>query len=418
MSITCGSVLNMPELKKDIRLLAGSRGLSNAIRWTHVLESVEAIQFLVGNELAFLTGIMVGNNAEQLVPVIEQLASKHVAGLVVNTGKFITKVPKKAIERANQLDLPLFELPWEIRLVDVTKWICTSIVENGMEESSISYLLEKILLSDENHYEDYLYSAEFYGYDLSGPMGIVNIEFSNLQTYAEKLGRVGFINCQHQIRYLINNILEQRSQKALSMWKGNHFVLAVPVDVVHELEQTEAIAFAISKEMELKMEGLLCYIGLGGCYEQIDQLKKSYSEAQLALKLAKDNPDKPYMFYRNAGIYKFLNKVTDRSIMAEFYMETLGVLLQYDDENNTKFTETLRVFLEEGENTASTIQRLFIHRNTLQYRLRRIEEVLQQSLKNAEVKISLQIAFKIQMFFEYEGLSLEKEGRSTQNKVQ
>lgn len=418
MSITCGSVLNMPELKKDIRLLAGTRGLSNAIRWTHVLESVEAIQFLVGNELTFLTGIMLGNDTDRLVPVIEQLAGKHVAGLVVNTGKFITKVPKKAIERANQLGLPLLELPWAVRLVDVTKWICTAIVESGMEESSISYLLEKILLSDEDHYEDYLYSAEFYGYDLSGPMGIINVEFPNLQVFAERQGRTGFINCQHQIRYLINNILEQRSQKALSMWKGNHFVLAVPVDTMHELEQEEANAVTIYKEIELKMEGLRCYIGLGGCYGQIDQLKKSYNEAQLALKLAKDDPEKPYMIYRNAGIYKFLNKVTDKSIMADFYVETLGGLLRYDSENNTKFTETLQVFLEEGENTASTIQRLFIHRNTLQYRLRRIEEILQQSLKNAEVKISLQIAFKIQTFFSYEGLSLEKDGHPTQNKPQ
>lgn len=408
MSITCGSVLNMPELKKDIILLAGSRGLSNAIRWTHVLESMEAIQFLVGNELAFLTGIMFGDDADQLVPVIEQLAGKHVAGLVVNTGKFIDKVPQKAIERANQLGFPLLELPWAVRLVDVTKWICTAIVESGMEESSISYLLEKILLSDENHYADYLYSAEFYGYDLSGPMGIVNIEFPDLQSYADKTERVGYINCQHKIRYLIGNILAQRSQKALTMWKGNHFVLAVPMDAAHELEQAEAIAVAVCKEVRQKMEGMDFCIGLGSCYGQIEQLKKSYSEAQLALKLAKDNPEKPYMIYRNAGIFKFLNKVTDKSAMADFYMETLGPLLSYDEENNTKFTETLQVFLEDGENTARTIQRLFIHRNTLQYRLHRIEEILQQSLKDAEVKISLQIAFKIQRFFSYEGMPLEK----------
>lgn len=413
MSITCASVLNMPELKRDIILLAGSKGLSNAIRWTHVLESAEAIQFLVGNELAFLTGIMLGDDTEQLVSVIDQLASKHVAGLVVNTGKFIDKVPQNAIDRANELGFPLFELPWAVRLVDVTKWICTTIVENGMEESSISYLLEKILLSDEEHYADYLYSAEFYGYDLSGSMGIVSIEFPYLQTYADKAEQAGSINAQHQIRYLVTSVLEQRSQKALSMWKGNHFVLAVPMDTAHELEQSEAIAVAIYKALRQNMEGVEFYIGLGSRYAQLDQLKKSYNEAQLALKLARDTSGKPYMLYRNAGIYKFLYKITDKSIMVDFYMETLGPLLRYDAKSNTKFTETLQVFLEEGENTASTIQRLFIHRNTLQYRLRRIEEILQQSLKDAEVKISLQIAFKIHRFFDYEGILLNKETQIT-----
>ena len=87
MSITCGHILNMPEIKKDIQLLGGEKGLSNAVRWTHVLEDVEATKFLQGNELTFITGIHIGNDEQALCSLIEKLAAQHVAGLVINSGK-------------------------------------------------------------------------------------------------------------------------------------------------------------------------------------------------------------------------------------------------------------------------------------------------------------------------------------------
>lgn len=392
----------MPQLKDSIRLLGGSKGLTNSIRWTHVLESYDAIQFLLGNELAFLTGVLFGKKAEQLTPVLEQLAAHHVAGLVVNTGRYITKVPESTIQKADELGLPLFEIPWEVRLVDVTKVIGTAIVENSMEEASMSYLLEKILLSDSSNSADYLHTAEFYGYNLNGPLRIVNMEFINLQQYAEQSGSpADLFNCQHKIRYLIGRILEAHAKKCLFAWKGSNLVMVVPVDPAHELTNVDEIARAIREELGEKMSGLAFCMGLGGYYTGIEQIKKSYAEAQLAIRLAKDSRDKPYMLYRDAGIFKFLNKVADQSVMVDFYEETVGPLLRYDAENNTEFTETLRVFLEENENTTNTIQRLFIHRNTLQYRLHRIEEILQQSLKSAEEKINLQIAFKIQKFLSY-----------------
>jgi DNA-binding PucR family transcriptional regulator len=413
MSITCNSILNMPSLKKNISLLGGKKGLNNPVRWTHVLESSEAIQFLQGNELTFMTCVYIGNDTEQLLAAIDGLYAQHVAGLVINTGRYIMKVPQKAVDKAELLGLPLFEIPWEISLVEVTKLIGAAIVESDKEEKSASFLLEKILMSDQNNYADYLHTAEFYGYSLSGPLRIANLEFINLLQYAERVSdRTSLSSCQHQIEQLVCRILESYSKKCMFMWKANNLIFIVPVEPEREVEQVDSIAHYIQDEVERHMSGLAVHMGLGGFYEGIEKLKKSYTEAQLALKLAKSDGGKTYVLYRNAGIYKFLNKLNDKNIMIDFYEETLGCLLQYDANNNTEFTETLRVYLEEGENTANTIQRLYIHRNTLQYRLHRIEEILQQSLKNSEEKINLQIAFKIQKFLNFKGFSIESKNKS------
>jgi hypothetical protein len=66
-----------------------------------------------------------------------------------------------------------------------------------MEEKLVSYLLEKILLSDQKNYTDYLHTAEFYGYSLNGPLRIANVEFVNLPQYAAKFkDRTSLLNCQ------------------------------------------------------------------------------------------------------------------------------------------------------------------------------------------------------------------------------
>ncbi|HCB99861.1 MAG TPA: hypothetical protein DEP42_01360 [Ruminococcaceae bacterium] len=418
MSVTCESILNMPELRNNIRLLAGECGLDSAIRWTHILESTESIQFLQGNELTFLTGIKLGKDTGKLLSIIERLTQKHAAGLVINTGKFIPSIPQKAIEKANALSFPLFEIPWNVRLVDVTKLIGTAIVESSMEESSMSYLLEKILLSNQDNFQDYLYSAEFYGYNFTGPMRIAIVDLPHITDSARPSEHTRLINYRQKIRYLIGSVLRSTLHtKLLSMWKNNYFIFILPVNPANDLEQADCIAKLIIKKMTSSLPTLSFFMGLGGYYDQIKQLKISYNEAQLSLKLVEDHTGKKYILYANTGIYQFLNKLQDRSVMAEFYRKTLGKLLLYDQENGTDFTETLHVYLEEGENSANTVQKLFIHRNTLQYRLHRIEEILCQNLKNSDVKISLQIAFKIQKFLTYEGLLTEDELEGSQDKA-
>ena len=76
----------------------------------------------------------------------------------------------------------------------------------------------------------------------------------------------------------------------------------------------------------------------------------------------------------------------------------LGPIREYDKKNNSEFLETLRIFLEENEDIVATCKRLFIHRNTLAYRLKRIEEITNRSMAEAEARLDFRIAFKICLY--------------------
>lgn len=417
MPVTCRSILSMDCFENDIRLLAGTGGLSNTIRWTHVFESIDAIRFLQGGELTFMTGAYFGGNIMQLVRAVELLSEKHAAGLAVNTGRFIVAVPDAMIKRADELDLPLFEIPWKVRLVNVTKRIGKAILQSDMKDESISCLLEKILFSDEKSCTDFVRTAEFYGYKISGPMYIAEINVYNYSQYiTNSKNGSEFIGFQQKIRFLIEHSLETYLRSCLYMWKNDSLILAIPYDKQQAESRCESICENLREEARRTMNGLVIHIGLGDCCDGIECLRKSYSEARLALKLIEDNPDFACMSYKNAGIYKFLNRVDNKNAMREFFFETMGPLLRYDRKNRTEFFKTIQAYLEEGENTMRTSKRLYIHRNTLQYRLGRIEEILNLSLKDSEEKLDLQVACKLGKFLDLQDLSINPRGTADEEK--
>jgi hypothetical protein len=68
--------------------------------------------------------------------------------------------------------------------------------------------------------------------------------------------------------------------------------------------------------------------------------------------------------------------------------ETLGALAA-DDERHAALRETLRVFLESGSSYAATAQRLRVHRNTAQYRIRKAEELRGKPLRSGRLDLEL-----------------------------
>ncbi len=64
-------------------------------------------------------------------------------------------------------------------------------------------------------------------------------------------------------------------------------------------------------------------------------------------------------------------------------------------DGGTGMRETLEAYLRHSGNTRETCRELFIHRNTLTYRLRKIEELLRLDLDDGEVRATCLLALRI-----------------------
>jgi purine catabolism regulator len=102
------------------------------------------------------------------------------------------------------------------------------------------------------------------------------------------------------------------------------------------------------------------------------------------------------LFYADMGLYRLLLGLRDQAEVRRFYSETLGRLVDYDREHNTDLVATLRAFFEQNANASETARKLFVHRNTLNYRLRRIAEIIGLDLDSADTRLALQVALRIQ----------------------
>lgn len=137
-------------------------------------------------------------------------------------------------------------------------------------------------------------------------------------------------------------------------------------------------------------------IGIGGHADKIGELGRSYQEARQCLEIARafQIEDKTISF-EELGISGLLLSVANKEKLLKFVDDALGPLLSYDGKRSTSLVRTLEAFLDNGCNLKATSAALFIHLNTLLYRLKRIEEIGEIDLKNPETRLSLHMALKI-----------------------
>ncbi len=99
--------------------------------------------------------------------------------------------------------------------------------------------------------------------------------------------------------------------------------------------------------------------------------------------------------YDELGLYRLLADLRDRAELQCFYQETLGDLLVYDQSHGTELVHTLQVLFDQNTNISQTARALYVHRNTLNYRLQRIAEISNLDLNDAETRLALQLALRI-----------------------
>ncbi|GAC1427610.1 MAG: PucR family transcriptional regulator [Ktedonobacteraceae bacterium] len=136
--------------------------------------------------------------------------------------------------------------------------------------------------------------------------------------------------------------------------------------------------------------------GIGRMAMHVQGIPQSFREAQRAVEIGRRlfGEGKIHSFAR-LGIYRLLFYLDGQSELTTFYQEMLGPLLDYDARHDGTYIKTLECYFQYNGNLSQTARTMHFHRNSLIYRLERIEEILGRSLEDAELRLSLQIALKI-----------------------
>ena len=384
MAISLSQLCMNAEKSYAMKLIAGSGGLENTVRWVHIVEDSEVPDFLHGNELIFTTGIA-HSGTDWLKDFAVSLKAKGVVGLVVNIGPYIESVPSPVIVYCEQNDLPLFTIPWSTRIVDISYDFCRRIIGNEKHESTVGEAFRAIIKDPDS-----------------------------LKNYAELLSRAEF---GQKSSYTVisacvisdgTNVTKQAAQTMdMSIWRtirssGRRSTLFIHDGSLVAVRQnsSEADISRLCTELETVLKGQTndVYIGVSHTLDGLSSVSEGYEQAaaaQFMSMLEKTGCTR----YGDIGVMKLVFGIKNTNILREFVRENLGTLRRFDVERNADYCDTLRLYLTHNGSVSEAAEKAGVHRNTINLKMRAIKEILGKELDD-NAKSSLILAFRIEEVLE------------------
>lgn len=197
------------------------------------------------------------------------------------------------------------------------------------------------------------------------------------------------------------------NQQNLSTKAISRYIKKKLGDSVSFLYQDEIVAFFDLTRLGMNQEevaGKLVYFirdtYLKAGYSRVMtghmNLRRQYVQAKTALDVG--SRKKPYLwihYFSQVAMTYILEQATKRLPGTMICHEGLLELKKHDEENQTQYMETLRVYLEQHLSATQAARELFIHRSTFLYRLDRIREILQSDLDDPEEIFYLELSFRL-----------------------
>jgi sugar diacid utilization regulator len=159
---------------------------------------------------------------------------------------------------------------------------------------------------------------------------------------------------------------------ALTQTLDDRFFAVLPAAPGDDVSaRTTAVAEEVAKHL-----GRYGAVGISSFYDDPGDLRRAVAEAELMRDVVRRSPA-PGAKLIGTGSYRLLLRlfVTHADDVRDFYENTVGPLVAYDERYGTELLRTLECYLEQNCNMNATAAAMFAHRHTIAYRLERIREL-------------------------------------------
>ena len=147
----------------------------------------------------------------------------------------------------------------------------------------------------------------------------------------------------------------------------------------------------ITKEHQVKL-----LVGISSIVENLKDLARAYKEARISLEVGKVfDIEKPIMCYENLGIGRLIYQLP--TTLCEIFLGEVfkkGSLESLDRET----LMTVQSFFENNLNVSETSRKLFVHRNTLVYRLEKIRKLTGLDLREFDHAVTFKVALMVKKY--------------------
>ena len=369
---------------KDIRIIAGNDGLNRKVEYITVMEVPDIKRWLKGNDFLITSLYSVRKSEEEQCKLIEELADTCCC-IAVKTGEYVSVIPESVKEMANKHGLPLLEIPHHVTYIDLIIQVMNLI----FEEEGSSAILEKYIkdIIYEN-YSDEILMAErgrLFGFDVENDyFSAINISFRKKYSPTEhEKKKLRFLS--QSVKQLVKSSPFVRECYMIPLEKGS--ILFLESENENNLKRflhTQITEQLFEKLWNGRSEVLAFGIGpvLHGMLGIRDSYSATYKAARVGQKL---KPDQFVFSY---------DKIATFCELEDFFAGGKGQNFAkiLDELQSQEMLDTLITYFESNNSIDETAERMFIHKNTVKYRLNRVQESTGLYLKNPDDNFQLYLA--------------------------
>lgn len=206
---------------------------------------------------------------------------------------------------------------------------------------------------------------------------------------------------EEEIQSIKDNLLEMQREL---LRKDGCFFIGSKSDSFHCLfsknVNTEMIQDAMAKvQRQLqKSQGISVTVGVSREISSFSDFKRAYRETRTAVKIGKKKGKNKICFIEGERMEEAFYEMAKMNIFQKYVSDSLEILEEYDQKHGSYLVDTVKVLTENLGARKETADALYLHRNTLTHRIRRIEQLIGADLDDPEVLFSLYLAVKIRTY--------------------
>ncbi len=194
---------------------------------------------------------------------------------------------------------------------------------------------------------------------------------------------------------MLQNMFPDKAKDFVISVGERDVVLVKDIKPGTETKEIEKIATNIADTLSTEFFAQVS-IGISTIVENIRDLAKAYKEAQVAIEVGKvfEN-EKNIISYENLGIGRLIYQLP--TTLCEMFLSEVfkkGGLETLDRET----LQTIQAFFDNNLNVSETSRKLFVHRNTLVYRLEKIRKLTGLDLREFEHAITFKVALMVKKY--------------------
>lgn len=194
----------------------------------------------------------------------------------------------------------------------------------------------------------------------------------------------------------INWLLRNHPRPALvHIYGDQHACVFQSLKSIEDMDSAHELARRLLEQIDAEYPNTHLIGGISGPVMTLANWPHVYHQALQAMQLGQRLKMNQVVEFDSLGIYRLLGRLENIPAVIEFTDQVIGPLVRYDDQHRSTLVQTIDAYFNHHGNISQTAEALFIHRNTLLYRLDRIQELTNHNLNQANMRLALQLALKL-----------------------